>query len=77
MAATSSQLYSAAAAQNVLPSYLLGSARIAPTNLPMSLKASIKDSQVLGEDLPVSPTASIKGSLVLGEVWRAKTQVPL
>ena len=35
MAVTFSQLYSAAAAQNLLPSYLSGSARIAPTELPV------------------------------------------
>lgn len=35
MAVTSSQLYSAAAAQNLLPSYLSGSARMAPTELPV------------------------------------------
>ena len=49
MAASSSKLYSAVAAQNVLPSYLSGSARMAPTNLPVSPTASIYGTWVLGE----------------------------
>ena len=49
MAAISSILYSAVAAQNVFPSYLSGSARMAPTNLPVSPTASIKGNWVLGE----------------------------
>ncbi len=49
MAACSSKLYRAVAAQNVLPSYLSGSARMAPMNFPVSPTASIRANLVLGE----------------------------
>jgi len=35
------KLYNAVAAQNVLPSYLSGSARMAPTNLPVHINLAI------------------------------------